>query len=94
MKKGQGSWDVELADAALSDYREILLWTQKHFGERQASAYADALDDTLAELSDGPPLTALKCAKTSVVDTSCCIWPAISVGAVTLSRFRSEKRHA
>ncbi len=56
MKEKSDTWDVRLTNAALSDYREILLWTRQHFGERQAGAYADILDDALAELSDGPAL--------------------------------------
>lgn len=60
MKKEPGAWDVRLTDAARSDYREILLWTREHFGERQAGAYADALDDALVELSDGPALAGVK----------------------------------
>ena len=60
MKKKSDAWDVRLTHTALSDYREILLWTRQHFGERQAVAYADILDDALAELSDGPALAGTK----------------------------------
>jgi toxin ParE1/3/4 len=57
---GKGAWHVLLAEAALSDYREILLWTREHFGEQQASYYAQVIDDALAELSNGPSLPGVR----------------------------------
>jgi len=60
VKIGKGSWRVQLARAALSDYREILLWTHEQFGERQARAYAEIMDDALAALSAGPSLPGIK----------------------------------
>ena len=90
MKKETGTWDVRLTNAALSDYREILLWTRQHFGERQAVAYANALDDALAELSDGPALAGAKLREDLGHGLFCCISPATRGGAVTSSRSKFE----
>ena len=52
--KEKDTWDVRLTDAALSDYREILLWTDDYFGERQARVYSEVIEDALTALMDGP----------------------------------------
>jgi len=49
----QGSWLVQLAGTAQSDYDEILLWTLEHFDERQMRAYSEVMDQALEALVDG-----------------------------------------
>ena len=58
--KEKDAWDVRLTDAALSDYREILLWTHDYFGERQARIYSEVIDDALTALMDGPSCIGVK----------------------------------
>jgi toxin ParE1/3/4 len=60
VKAERGTWQVRLAAAAQFDYDEILLWTLEQFGERQALAYAEIIDDAFEALRDGPSLVGVR----------------------------------
>ena len=47
-------WTVRLAKAAENDFAEIVDWTVRRFGKRQAAVYAEVLVATIAELHAGP----------------------------------------
>lgn len=47
-------WTVRLGRQAEQDYIEILQWTTKTFGERQASTYAETIARAIEALEDGP----------------------------------------
>lgn len=47
-------WKVRLAAQAELDFSEIVAWTVKNFGERQAEAYAKTLALAIEALHDGP----------------------------------------
>ena len=47
-------WTVRLAAAATGDFRTILQWTARRFGDRQARLYAETLQEALEALIDGP----------------------------------------
>ena len=50
-----GRWTVRLAAAATGDFRTILQWTARRFGDhRQARLYAETLQDALKALVEGP----------------------------------------
>jgi len=47
-------WTVRLGRQAEQDYVEILQWTTKTFGERQASTYAETMARAIESLEEGP----------------------------------------
>ena len=47
-------WTVRLAAQAELDFSEIITWTLKNFGERQAQTYAETLTLAIEALHDGP----------------------------------------
>jgi toxin ParE1/3/4 len=47
-------WKVRLAAQAELDFSEIITWTLKNFGERQAQTYAETLTLAIEALHDGP----------------------------------------
>lgn len=49
-------WKVRLGQQAEKDYVEILQWTTKTFGKKQARAYAQTLASAIEALSDGPEI--------------------------------------
>lgn len=53
-------WTVRLAQRAEQDYRDILRWTQAHFGLRQAQVYARTISSALSDLSGGPSLVGVR----------------------------------
>jgi toxin ParE1/3/4 len=50
----RGEWAVRLTAAAEGDFRQILHWTSRQFGDRQAFIYAATLSAALDALADGP----------------------------------------
>jgi len=50
----QSLWRVRLAAAAEADFRDILLWTLRQFGETQARIYSQTLSAALTSLPEGP----------------------------------------
>ncbi len=57
MKHG---WTVRLGRQAEQDYVEILQWTAKTFGERQASTYAETMSRAIEALEDGPDVLGVR----------------------------------
>lgn len=53
-------WRVRLAAAAEADFHDILRWTVEHFGKARARAYAGALSEAIAILTDGPHVAGAK----------------------------------
>ncbi|MDE2907302.1 MAG: type II toxin-antitoxin system RelE/ParE family toxin [Acidobacteriota bacterium] len=51
---GRRRWRVRLSAAAEADFRDILRWTARQFGEAQAGVYHDVLASAIAALADGP----------------------------------------
>ena len=49
-------WRIRLTARAETDFQNILSWTSKHFGERQAHVYADTLTAAIEALVEGPDL--------------------------------------
>ena len=47
-------WRIRLTAAAETDFQDILRWTSRHFGARQAHVYADTLTNAIAALTEGP----------------------------------------
>ena len=47
-------WTVRLADQATQDVEDIIEWTLEQFGPLQVHVYADAINDALEALSEGP----------------------------------------
>lgn len=47
-------WRVRLAKAAEDDFAEVVDWTARRFGERQAAAYARVLVEAIVALEAGP----------------------------------------
>lgn len=47
-------WRVRLGRQAESDFREILQWTRRSFGEIQAREYAETITLAIAALGAGP----------------------------------------
>jgi plasmid stabilization system protein ParE len=56
----ESPWTVRLSFAAEADYDEILLWTERSFGAKQASAYGDLLSNALARLERGPDIPGVR----------------------------------
>jgi toxin ParE1/3/4 len=54
------NWTVRLSDAAEADYDDILRWTARRFGARQAAAYGGLLAASLARLERGPTVTRVR----------------------------------
>ena len=52
--KPQPPWAIRLSASAESDYQQIIGWTARQFGARQARAYAATLDSALLALAGGP----------------------------------------
>lgn len=42
-----GQWTVRLTSLAKADFRHIVAWTQRHFGEAEARRYAATLSDAI-----------------------------------------------
>ncbi len=53
-------WPIRLSQSAEQDCREILRWTQAHFGPRQARVYAQTITSALRDLGAGPSLIGAK----------------------------------
>lgn len=53
-------WTIRLAAAAEADYRDILRWTVKTFGQQQAKIYAQTLSLALRDLSAGSEIIGSK----------------------------------
>lgn len=51
---GDRRWEVRLTPAADNDTRDILRWTEAHFGTTQARVYADTLGRATDALKAGP----------------------------------------
>jgi len=49
-------WIVRLSDTAEADYDDILRWTTRQFGTRQAAAYGALLAAALTRLERGPSI--------------------------------------
>lgn len=47
-------WTIRLAKAAENDFAEVVDWTARRFGERQAAAYARVLVEAVVALEAGP----------------------------------------
>ncbi len=45
---------------ALMDYQEALVWTQAHFGTKQARVYAQTIASAFEELRQGPGIPGVK----------------------------------
>lgn len=56
----ENTWTVRLSAAAANDFRQILRWTEDHFGSVQARIYADTLSSALKALSAGPSVIGVK----------------------------------
>lgn len=54
------SWKVRLGAAAELDFANILKWTAKNFGARQARLYRDVLVQAIGELANGPGVAGSK----------------------------------
>lgn len=48
------SWAVHVGTTAQNDFTETVAWTAKHFGKRQATAYAQTLIAAMNALHAGP----------------------------------------
>ena len=53
-------WRVRVARASQQDLSTILVWTEQHFGTRQAHTYARTLALALRALTDGPEIAGVK----------------------------------
>jgi toxin ParE1/3/4 len=51
---------VRITEPADDDFRSIIRWTAREFGEQQARAYAETLRIAVRGLSAGPTLTGVK----------------------------------
>ncbi len=51
---------IRLGRSAEQDYRDILHWTNAHFGAQQAQAYARTIGSALVALRAGPSLPGVK----------------------------------
>lgn len=49
-------WTVRLTATAEADFRKIVHWSAREFGERQARNYALTLSQALEALADGPAI--------------------------------------
>ena len=47
-------WAIRLTKSAEADFREIVRWITRQFGERQARAYSETLSAAITDLSAGP----------------------------------------
>jgi toxin ParE1/3/4 len=47
-------WTVRLANQATQDVEDIIEWTLAQFGPLRVHVYADAINDALEALSEGP----------------------------------------
>jgi toxin ParE1/3/4 len=56
----ENTWTVRLSAAAANDFRQILRWSEDHFGSVQARIYADTLSSALKALSAGPSVIGVK----------------------------------
>lgn len=56
----QDKWRVRLGAAAERDFANILRWTRKNFGERQARLYRETMRLAIRELAQGPELRGSK----------------------------------
>jgi toxin ParE1/3/4 len=50
----QEEWRVRLGASAERDFANILRWTRKHFGARQARNYRETITLAIRELAQGP----------------------------------------
>ena len=53
-------WNVELAPEAKNDFADIMRWTRKEFGERQAQIYKTTIKKALQALHDGSNIIGVK----------------------------------
>ena len=51
MTERRGEWPVRLSASAETDFQEIVRWTARQFGPRQAASYAQILSAALISLS-------------------------------------------
>ena len=49
-------WTVRLTATAEADFQNIIAWTLKEFGDRQADIYADTLTSAIMALLEGPTI--------------------------------------
>jgi len=54
MTSAEGIWSVRLTLTAEADFQNIIDWTLKKFGDKQARVYAETLSDALEALTAGP----------------------------------------
>ena len=53
-------WGIRLTAIAERDFQNILLWTQEHFGKKQAGIYAETLIRAINALTEGPSVAGTK----------------------------------
>lgn len=53
-------WKVRMQKTASQDYGDIIKWTRKSFGEKQAQTYRVTLNMALEALRDGPNIVGVK----------------------------------
>ncbi|MEW5727238.1 MAG: type II toxin-antitoxin system RelE/ParE family toxin [Pseudomonadota bacterium] len=53
-------WEVQLADAAKADLRDIIDWTAEHFGDGQAKTYSTMISAAFRALKAGPDTVGVK----------------------------------
>ncbi len=57
MTERRGEWPVRLSASAETGFQEIMRWTARRFGGRQAASYAQILSAALISLSKAGPKT-------------------------------------
>jgi toxin ParE1/3/4 len=53
-------WSVRLAKAAEQDFEDVIEWTVREFGARQALTYANSLIDAIDVLTGGPEVVGVR----------------------------------
>jgi toxin ParE1/3/4 len=79
----QGPWTVRLSANAEGDFRQIVKWTRKNFGLKQARDYARNLTATITELAKNPFLIG----STTRTDIGANIW------SIHVARHGQKGRH-
>lgn len=54
------SWSVRLMAAAHADVRDVIDWTDEHFGEKEARVYGQTLASAVRALEVGPTAVGVK----------------------------------
>ena len=60
MSRGRAHWRVRLSSAAERDFEDIIRWTVRRYGRRQARTYARTLTKAFEELASGPAVPGVK----------------------------------